>query len=54
MAAPTTFPVNALMVNAELRALLDAAVDAIVVIDDRGRITTFNAAAERLDRKSVV
>ena len=48
MAAPTTFPVNALMVNAELRALLDAAVDAIVVIDDRGRITTFNAAAERL------
>ena len=32
----------------ELRALLDAAVDAIVVIDERGSITTFNAAAERL------
>jgi len=36
------------MVSAELRALLDAAVDAIVMMDDRGRITTFNAAAERL------
>lgn len=33
---------------AELQALLDAAVDAIVVIDERGRINTFNAAAERL------
>jgi len=33
---------------AELRALLDAAVDAIVMIDEQGRITTFNAAAERL------
>jgi two-component system, LuxR family, sensor kinase FixL len=32
----------------ELQALLDAAVDAIIVIDDRGAITTFNAAAERL------
>ena len=32
----------------ELQALLDAAVDAIVVIDERGRINTFNAAAERL------
>ena len=36
------------MVSAELQALLDAAVDAIVVIGDRGCITTFNAAAERL------
>jgi two-component system sensor kinase FixL len=36
------------MVLAELRALLDAAVDAIVMIDDRERITTFNLAAERL------
>ena len=36
------------MASAELRALLDAAVDAIVVIDDRGLIVTFNAAAERL------
>ena len=36
------------MFSAELRALLDAAVDAIVMIDEQGRITTFNAAAERL------
>jgi two-component system, LuxR family, sensor kinase FixL len=33
---------------AELRALLDAAVDAIVVIDEFGRINAFNPAAERL------
>jgi two-component system sensor kinase FixL len=48
MATPAVVPVNVAMVSAELRALLDAAVDAIVVIDDRGRMTTFNAAAERL------
>ncbi len=30
----------------EWKALLDAAVDAIVVIDHKGRIETFNAAAE--------
>jgi two-component system sensor kinase FixL len=36
------------MAMTELQALLDAAVDAIVMIDDRGTITTFNAAAERL------
>jgi two-component system sensor kinase FixL len=36
------------MVSAELRALLDAAVDAIVMIDEEQRITTFNPAAERL------
>jgi two-component system sensor kinase FixL len=36
------------MDSAELRALLDAAVDAIVVINEQGKITTFNAAAERL------
>jgi two-component system sensor kinase FixL len=36
------------MAAAELHALLDAAVDAIVVIDEQGRITTFNAAAERM------
>jgi two-component system, LuxR family, sensor kinase FixL len=32
----------------ELRALLDAAVDAVVVIDGSGRIESFNRAAERL------
>ena len=31
-----------------MQALLDAAVDGIVLIDSRGTITTFNAAAERL------
>jgi two-component system, LuxR family, sensor kinase FixL len=36
------------MVSAELRALLDAAVDAIVMIDEQERMTTFNPAAERL------
>jgi PAS domain S-box-containing protein len=33
---------------AELKALLDAAVDGVIVIDHLGRITTFNASAERL------
>jgi two-component system sensor kinase FixL len=32
----------------ELRALLDAAVDAVVVIDSHGRIETFNRAAEQM------
>ena len=32
----------------ELQALLDAAVDAIVLIDGRGRVEVFNRAAERL------
>ncbi len=32
----------------ELRALLDAAVDAIIVIDGKGSIETFNGSAERL------
>ena len=36
------------MAVAELHALLDAAVDAVVVIDERGAITTFNKAAERM------
>ena len=38
------------MANAahELRALLDAAVDAVIVIDADGRIETFNRSAERL------
>ena len=35
-------------VAGELKALLDAAVDGVIVIDHDGRITTFNAAAERL------
>jgi two-component system, LuxR family, sensor kinase FixL len=33
---------------AELAALLDAAVDAIVVIDESGRINAFNPAAEKM------
>jgi two-component system sensor kinase FixL len=36
------------MVAAEFQALLDAAVDAIVVIDENSRIITFNRAAERM------
>jgi len=36
------------MVAAEFQALLDAAVDAIVVIDVQGLIITFNRAAERM------
>lgn len=36
------------MVAAEFQALLDAAVDAIIVIDERGQILTFNRAAERM------
>lgn len=36
------------MISAELQALLDAAVDAIIVIDDGSRIMTFNRAAERM------
>jgi two-component system sensor kinase FixL len=36
------------MVAAEFQALLDAAVDAIVVIDERGQIITFSRAAERM------
>jgi len=32
----------------ELRAVLDAAVDAVIVIDGRGNIETFNRSAERL------
>jgi two-component system sensor kinase FixL len=36
------------MVAAEFQALLDAAVDAIIVIDERGHIITFSRAAERM------
>ena len=32
----------------ELRALLDAAVDAIIVIDHRGTVQEFSLAAERM------
>jgi two-component system, LuxR family, sensor kinase FixL len=35
-------------VNGELQALLDACVDAIVIIDHQGLITTFNASACRI------
>ena len=36
------------MDSADLRALMDACIDAIVVIDESGKIGAFNAAAERL------
>lgn len=39
---------NDTMANAELKALLNAAVDAVIVTDEVGRILQFNAAAERL------
>ena len=45
---PATASQYAAMVAAEFQALLDAAVDAIVVIDDRGNIITFSRAAELL------
>ena len=32
----------------ELKAVLDTAVDAVVIMDDRGRITAFNRAAEEM------
>jgi two-component system sensor kinase FixL len=38
---------DAMMANAELRALFDAAVDAMVVIDEIGTVLAFNRAAER-------
>ncbi|MEZ5458228.1 MAG: PAS domain S-box protein [Steroidobacteraceae bacterium] len=35
-------------ISPEMQALLDATVDAVLIIDSRGRIETFNRAAERL------
>lgn len=40
------------MAAAELKALLDAAVDAIVMIDEQGCVTTFNSSAEKLFGRS--
>jgi PAS domain S-box-containing protein len=34
--------------NAQLQSVIDSAVDAIIVIDSRGRVEAFNASAERL------
>lgn len=34
--------------HARLRSVIDSAVDGIIVIDDRGRIESYNPAAERL------
>lgn len=36
------------MINPELQALLDACVDAVIIIDHRGTIETFNRAAGRM------
>jgi len=36
------------MISAEFQALSNAAVDAIIVIDERGGVMTFNAAAEKM------
>ncbi|MFZ9060786.1 MAG: PAS domain S-box protein, partial [Steroidobacteraceae bacterium] len=50
MTEPAASPVEPLasLAELELRAVLDAAVDAVVVIDASGTIETFNRAAERL------
>ena len=47
-ADPATAASRSLQVANELKALLDAAVDGVIVIDHQGCIATFNAAAERL------
>jgi two-component system sensor kinase FixL len=41
-------PDKGVMIATEFHALLDAAVDAVVVIDESGTIITFNRAAERM------
>jgi two-component system sensor kinase FixL len=35
-------------VNGELQALLDACIDAVIIIDHRGCIMTFNRTAARM------
>jgi two-component system, LuxR family, sensor kinase FixL len=45
---PTKSAAQPTVAESRFTALLDAAVDAIILIDDRGRITRFNQAAERL------
>lgn len=47
MIAPTVVDASAVAVQ-QLEALLDAAVDAVIVMDHESRILTFNRAAERL------
>ena len=47
MTAPATVAKPSIA-ESRLNALLDAAVDAIILIDTRGRITRFNLAAERM------
>jgi two-component system sensor kinase FixL len=44
---PETFD-SLRVASARWRAIIDAAVDGIIVIDSRGRIEAFNAAAERM------
>src|SRR6188472_3896159 len=47
-ARATTQPHNPSMFSAETQALMEAAVDAIVVIDHGGRVTAVNDAACRM------
>jgi two-component system sensor kinase FixL len=47
-ATPGTAPRRSNEAELEFQSLLDAAVDAIIVIDHRGRIEQFNLAAERI------
>jgi two-component system sensor kinase FixL len=45
---PSSAQIGQLSAAQELSALLDAAVDAVIVIDAHGRIETFNRAAEQM------